>query len=109
MDKGPGMTEEQRRRAFERFWRAPGAPKGGTGQGLALVQRLAHASGGEAVLRWAPLGGLDAVVRLPVAPDRAGGGPGVPSQGLRRPLQTAAPGRAALTAYGRTDGDPGRR
>jgi len=69
MDEGPGMTEEQRRRAFDRFWRAPGAPKGGTGLGLALVQRLAHASGGEALLRMAPLGGLDAFVRLPaVAP-----------------------------------------
>ncbi|MGW0581825.1 ATP-binding protein, partial [Streptomyces sp. NPDC002920] len=45
MDEGPGMTEEQRRRAFDRFWRAPDAPKGGTGLGLALVQRLAHASG----------------------------------------------------------------
>ncbi|MFI1047439.1 ATP-binding protein [Streptomyces griseoruber] len=92
MDEGPGMTEEQRRRAFDRFWRAPDAPKGGTGLGLALVQRLAHASGGEAVLRRAPLGGLDAVVRLPVAPGRAGGGPALPSQRPGRPLQTAAPG-----------------
>ena len=64
-DEGPGMTEEQRRRAFDRFWRAPDAPKGGTGLGLALVQRLAHASGGDIILRPAPRGGLDAVVRLP--------------------------------------------
>jgi signal transduction histidine kinase len=61
------MTEEQRRRAFDRFWRAPDAPKGGTGLGLALVQRLAHASGGDVLLRAAASasGGLDAVVRLP--------------------------------------------
>ncbi|MER5431918.1 HAMP domain-containing sensor histidine kinase [Streptomyces sp. NPDC002588] len=92
MDEGPGMTEEQRRRAFDRFWRAPDAPKGGTGLGLALVQRLAHASGGEVVLRQAPRGGLDAVVRLPAAP--AGpGGPAAPSQRPTRPLQTTAPGR----------------
>lgn len=63
-DEGPGMTAEQRGRAFDRFWRAPGAPKGGTGLGLALVQRLALASGGEASLREAATGGLDAVVRL---------------------------------------------
>lgn len=78
MDEGPGMTEEQRRRAFDRFWRAPDAPKGGTGLGLALVQRLAHASGGEARLGVSPLGGLDAVVRLPSArtePYPAGAGP----------------------------------
>ncbi|KPI20507.1 integral membrane sensor signal transduction histidine kinase [Actinobacteria bacterium OK074] len=65
VDEGPGMTEEQCRRAFDRFWRAPDAPKGGTGLGLSLVQRLAHASGGEVFLRPAPRGGLDAVVQLP--------------------------------------------
>ncbi|MFD7435783.1 ATP-binding protein [Streptomyces sp. NPDC059861] len=66
-DEGPGMTADQRVRAFDRFWRAPGAPKGGTGLGLSLVQRLAHASGGEVTLRPAATGGLDAVVRLPSA------------------------------------------
>ncbi|MDN0194345.1 HAMP domain-containing sensor histidine kinase [Streptomyces sp. S.PNR 29] len=79
MDEGPGMTDEQRRRAFDRFWRAPDAPKGGTGLGLALVQRLAHASGGEAELRAAPDGGLDAVVHLPCAD------PPAPSHPFGRP------------------------
>ncbi|MFF2424917.1 hypothetical protein [Streptomyces mirabilis] len=46
MDEGPGLGEEWRRRAFDRFWR-PAAPKGGTGLGLALVRRPAHAGGGE--------------------------------------------------------------
>ena len=83
-DEGPGMTEEQRRRAFDRFWRAPDAPKGGTGLGLALVQRLAHASGGDVLLRAAASasGGLDAVVRLPPV----AGAPAVPP----RPLESAA-------------------
>ncbi|MEU0809840.1 HAMP domain-containing sensor histidine kinase [Streptomyces sp. NPDC005970] len=67
VDQGPGMTAEQRHRAFDRFWRAPDAPKGGTGLGLSLVQRLTHASGGDAALRPAPDGGLDAVVRLQAA------------------------------------------
>ncbi len=90
-DEGPGMTAEQRGRAFDRFWRAPGAPKGGTGLGLALVQRLALASGGQASLREAATGGLDAVVRLPSAqravPGQAFGGrpgSGGASTGVRR-------------------------
>ncbi|PWG09392.1 two-component sensor histidine kinase [Streptomyces sp. V2] len=90
MDEGPGMTEEQRRRAFDRFWRAPDAPKGGTGLGLALVQRLAHASGGEALLRTAPLGGLDAFVRLPLAPTAkqgTGHGGNMPTHRPARQLQ----------------------
>ncbi|MET9392093.1 HAMP domain-containing sensor histidine kinase [Streptomyces sp. NPDC006624] len=83
-DEGPGMTEEQRARAFDRFWRAPGAPKGGTGLGLALVQRLAHASGGEATLHAAATGGLDVVVRLPSARPQAEG-PGPDGDRPRRP------------------------
>ncbi|GGY12460.1 sensor histidine kinase [Streptomyces djakartensis] len=87
-DEGPGMTEEQRVRAFDRFWRAPGAPKGGTGLGLALVQRLAHASGGEATLRAAATGGLDVVIRLPSARAQGeGGGPG--GDRPRRPRREA--------------------
>ncbi|MFD0007764.1 sensor histidine kinase [Streptomyces sp. NPDC127178] len=83
-DEGPGMTSEQRARAFDRFWRAPGAPKGGTGLGLSLVHRLAHASGGEASLHASAAGGLDAVVRLPSAePPREAHGPGVERPGQR--------------------------
>ncbi|MGV9452777.1 sensor histidine kinase [Streptomyces sp. NPDC003635] len=82
-DEGPGMTAEQRRRAFDRFWRAPGAPKGGTGLGLALVQRLAVASGGAASLHTAATGGLDAVVRLPSA-DPSAGGPSLGRTGTLR-------------------------
>jgi signal transduction histidine kinase len=84
-DEGPGMTEEQRARAFDRFWRAPGAPKGGTGLGLALVQRLTHASGGEATLRAAATGGLDVVIRLPSARPPGEGGPGPGGDRPKRP------------------------
>ena len=47
IDEGPGLTEEQRGLAFERFWRGKhteNAP--GTGLGLAIVRQLAVASGG---------------------------------------------------------------
>ena len=62
-DAGPGMTPEQRARAFDRFWRV-GSGAGGSGLGLAIVKRLVEAEGGTVELADAPGGGLDAVVRL---------------------------------------------
>ena len=63
VDHGPGLTEEERKRAFDRFWRGQGRSPG-SGLGLAIVRRLTDADGGEAELLLAPGGGLDAVVRL---------------------------------------------
>jgi signal transduction histidine kinase len=62
-DEGPGLTPEQRARAFDRFWRA-GSGDGGSGLGLAIVRRLVAADEGEVELREAEGGGVDAVVRL---------------------------------------------
>jgi signal transduction histidine kinase len=67
VDEGPGLDDEQRVRAFDRFWRAPTAPSGGTGLGLAIVAQLAAASSGTAELRPAPEHGIDAVVSLPAS------------------------------------------
>jgi signal transduction histidine kinase len=63
LDEGPGLTPEQRKRAFDRFWRA-GSGDGGSGLGLAIVKRLVAADEGEVELREASAGGVDAVVRL---------------------------------------------
>lgn len=65
-DRGPGMTDAQLDRAFDRFWRAADAPPGGSGLGLAIVLRLAEASGGTARLRRRAEGGTSAEVRLPL-------------------------------------------
>jgi len=62
-DDGPGLTPEQRERAFDRFWRA-GSGAGGSGLGLAIVKRLVATDDGEVELREASGGGVDAVVRL---------------------------------------------
>jgi signal transduction histidine kinase len=68
VDQGPGLTDEQRTRAFDRFWRSSTSrgELGGTGLGLSIVQRLVRADGGDVELLAGPGGGLDAVVRLPV-------------------------------------------
>jgi signal transduction histidine kinase len=72
IDDGQGMTDADRSRAFDRFWRgnngAPSAPElGGSGLGLAIVARLAATDGGTARLDRAPTGGIDAVVTWPTA------------------------------------------
>jgi signal transduction histidine kinase len=68
-DRGPGMTAEQRARAFDRFWRADPTRKheGGFGLGLAIVQRLVRADGGDISLDEATGGGLVVVLDLPAA------------------------------------------
>ena len=64
-DRGPGLTDEQRDFAFDRFWRGPASTGvNGSGLGLAIVRQLAVASGGEAELLGNPGGGIRARVRL---------------------------------------------
>ncbi|GLW50130.1 two-component sensor histidine kinase [Streptomyces sp. NBRC 14336] len=85
IDEGPGMTPEERQRAFDRFWRASSTYHDGTGLGLPIVQQLVRAGGGDVVLDAAPGGGLDAVVRLRVvAPQRP-----APSRGPRATARRA--------------------
>lgn len=62
IDAGPGLSEMERERAFDRFWRAPSAVPGGSGLGLAIVRQLAESAGGTARLDAAASGGVAAVV-----------------------------------------------
>ena len=70
IDEGPGMSADERKRAFNRFWRAHDGGDG-FGLGLAIVERLLVADGGEIELRESASGGLDAVVRLRPVTTRA--------------------------------------
>jgi signal transduction histidine kinase len=62
VDEGPGLAEEERSRAFDRFWRAGTGE--GSGLGLAIARRLVAVDEGEVELLPAHTGGVDAVVRL---------------------------------------------
>lgn len=64
-DEGPGLSAEQRERAFDRFWRAGTGE--GSGLGLAIARRLVELDGGTIELREARSGGVEAVVRYPAS------------------------------------------
>lgn len=71
-DDGPGMTQEQVERVFERFYRADKARSrsaGGTGLGLAIVAALVAAHSGEISARSAPGEGAEFIVRLHLDPE----------------------------------------
>lgn len=67
LDQGPGLSADDREKAFGRFWRAD-TSTGGSGLGLAIVDQLARASRAHAELAAAEGGGLDASVRFLTAP-----------------------------------------
>jgi two-component system, OmpR family, sensor kinase len=66
-DHGRGFGEEFARRAFERFSRADVSHgQGGAGLGMAIVDSIARAHGGEAQLANRPGGGADVWLLLPL-------------------------------------------
>jgi signal transduction histidine kinase len=71
-DDGPGIPVADRERVFERWVRLdPGRSSGdgGSGLGLAIARSIARAHGGDVTLSDSPLGGLRAVVQLPMLTD----------------------------------------
>ena len=114
-DQGPGLSDELKARALERFWRLDHSTAG-TGLGLPIAAALAEASGGSLTLADGATGGLAVTVSLPVSATRRrtrqrGGGARARDQGHppRRKETFAAAGgrrppgwpRAGLRAAGR--------
>ncbi|MEU4165702.1 HAMP domain-containing sensor histidine kinase [Streptomyces sp. NPDC026665] len=62
-DKGPGLTEQDAARVFDRFFRAGG--NAGSGLGMAIVEGVVRAHGGSVTVRTAPGEGLSVTVTLP--------------------------------------------
>ena len=79
-DNGPGMSAEDRERAFLRF--TTSSPNG-TGLGLAIVHRLAISNGGTAQLDETPGGGLTVTLDFPGVPVPHGNAP-APAQDVIR-------------------------
>ncbi|BBZ41722.1 two-component sensor histidine kinase [Mycobacterium conspicuum] len=68
VDKGPGMSQEDASRVFERFYRTDSSrarASGGTGLGLSIVNSLVHAHGGRVSVTTAPGEGCCFRVTLP--------------------------------------------
>lgn len=68
-DEGPGMSEDEQRRAFERFFRGRDGRRrhsDGSGLGLAIVRHIAEAHGGAVALSSSPKGTV-VRVELPLA------------------------------------------
>jgi two-component system OmpR family sensor kinase len=79
-DRGPGMSDDEREHAFERFYRGDSRGEiAGSGLGLSIVKRIVERAGGAVALEARGGGGTCAIVRLPVAP----------GEGERVPVLTA--------------------
>jgi two-component system OmpR family sensor kinase len=67
-DEGPGISEDDAQRVFERFYRTDSSrdrASGGTGLGLSIVDSLVYAHGGTVKVTTAPGQGCRFEVRLP--------------------------------------------
>lgn len=68
-DDGPGIPEARQEEAFRPFHRLDegrNLQTGGSGLGLAIARDIARAHGGDVTLGRSTLGGLKAIIRLPV-------------------------------------------
>ena len=78
-DDGPGITGEQARRVFERFYRVDASrarAHGGSGLGLAIVSSIVDAHGGRVSARPGDPRGAVFTVTLPLAPAEDGAADG---------------------------------
>jgi two-component system, OmpR family, sensor kinase len=72
VDKGPGMSQQDASRVFERFYRTDSSrarASGGTGLGLSIVDSLVRAHGGAVTVKTAPGQGCRFRVTLPRVSD----------------------------------------
>lgn len=67
-DSGPGVTEEERERIFEKFGQVQGSERRGAGLGLTFCRMVAQAHDGDLVVTDSTLGGAKFLLHLPLSP-----------------------------------------
>ncbi len=65
-DHGGGLPTGSESKVFEKFYRVPGSPAGGTGLGLPITRGFVQAQGGSVTASNHPDGGADFLIVLPV-------------------------------------------
>jgi len=65
-DTGPGIPPEALPQLFDKFYRAPGAPAGGSGLGLSIVKGFVEAHGGKVAAGNRAGGGAEFTIHLPL-------------------------------------------
>jgi two-component system sensor histidine kinase KdpD len=74
-DSGPGLSNEELQKVFEKFYRAPTAKTGGTGLGLPIAKGFVEAHHGTISAKNRLTGGAEFTVKIPIDPE-----PGKPKQ-----------------------------
>jgi signal transduction histidine kinase len=67
-DRGPGISPEHQAGLFEKFFRVPGSPEGGSGLGLFIAKGIVQAHGGEIGVQSDPGSGATFWFTIPLAP-----------------------------------------
>jgi signal transduction histidine kinase len=70
-DQGPGIPKAHQKDLFEKFFRVPGSPAGGSGLGLFIAKGLVQAHGGAIGVESAPGEGATFWFTVPAAPPAA--------------------------------------
>jgi len=68
-DHGPGIAPQHQAGLFEKFFRVPGSPEGGSGLGLFIAKGLVQAHGGNIGVDSAVGRGTTFWFTVPVAPE----------------------------------------
>jgi NtrC-family two-component system sensor histidine kinase KinB len=68
VDRGPGIAPEHQSGLFEKFFRVPGSPQGGSGLGLFIARGIVQAHGGRIGVESAAGAGATFWFTIPVAP-----------------------------------------